>query len=153
MAGFYGQFIERFSQIAEPLHALKRKGVSFVWGYVQRTAFEQLKEGLATPPVLQIPDFSRDFTLIWEASDCAISAVLNHKSGEDLAPIAYSSRLLSAAERRYSVHERECPAVLYGCEKYRKNLEHKEFSLFMDNEALAWLLRHAKELGRIGRWD
>jgi hypothetical protein len=31
-------------------------------------------------------------------------------------------------------------------------LEHKEFELFTDNQALAWLLRHAKKLGRIGRW-
>ena len=72
--------------------------------------------------------------------------------GEDLVPIAYSSLLLSAVERRYSIHERECLAVIYGCEKYRSYLEHKEFSLFTDNQALAWLLRHAKELGRIGRW-
>lgn len=102
--------------------------------------------------MLQIPDFSKEFTLICDASDCAISAVLHQKSGEDLAPTAYSSRLLSAVERRYSIHERECLAVIYGCEKYRSYLEHKEFSLFTDNEALAWLLRHAKELGRIGRW-
>jgi hypothetical protein len=32
------------------------------------------------------------------------------------------------------------------------NIEHKEFRLITDNQALAWLLRHAKELGRIGRW-
>jgi hypothetical protein len=152
MVGFYGRFIDRFSQIAEPLHALKRKNARFVWGDVQQNAFEQLKEALTMPPVLQIPDFSKEFTLICDASDCAISAVLHQKIGEDLAPIAYSSRLLSAVERRYSIHERECLAVIYGCEKYRSYLEHKEFSLFTDNQALAWLLRHAKELGRIGRW-
>jgi hypothetical protein len=40
--------------------------------------------------------------------------------------------------------------VVYGREKYRTYLEHKEFCLHTDNQA--WLLRHAKELGRIGRW-
>jgi transposase InsO family protein len=152
MVGFYGRFIKNFSQIAEPLHLLKRKDVKFVWGDVQQVAFQQLKEALATPPVLQIPDFSKEFTLVCDASDVAISAVLHQTSGEDLAPIAYSSRLLTPAERRYSVHEKECLAVVYGCEKYRSYLEHKEFSLFTDNQALSWLLRHAKELGRIGRW-
>ena len=152
MAGFYGRFIDRFSQMAEPLHALKRKNVRFVWGDAQQSAFLQLKEALSTPPVLQIPDFSREFTLVCDASDVAISAVLHQKRGEDLAPIAYSSRLLSPAERKYSIHEKECLAVVYGCEKYRSYLEHKEFSLHTDNQALAWLLRHAKELGRIGRW-
>jgi hypothetical protein len=101
---------------------------------------------------LRIPDFSREFTLVCDASDVAISAVLNQKQGGDLAPVAYSSRLLSPAERRYSIHEKECLAVVYGCEKFRSYLEHKEFYLHTDNEALAWLLCHAKELGRIGRW-
>jgi hypothetical protein len=100
----------------------------------------------------QIPDFSREFILICDASDVALPAVLHQKSSEELAPIAYASRLSSPAERKYSIYERGCLAVVYGCEKYRSYLEHKEFSLHTDNQALAWLLRHAKGLGRIGRW-
>jgi hypothetical protein len=42
--------------------------------------------------------------------------------------------------------------VVYSCEKYRSYLDIKEFCLHTDNQALAWLLRHAKELGRIGLW-
>jgi hypothetical protein len=79
--------------------------------------------------VLQIPDFSREFSLVYDVSDEAISAVLHQKCGEDLAPIAYSSRLLSPAERKHSAHE-ECLAVVYGYEKFRYYLEHKKFALF-----------------------
>jgi hypothetical protein len=61
MVGFYGWFIKRFSQIAEPLHSLKRKGVKFIWGNTQQLAFQQLKHALVMPPVLQIPDFSKSF--------------------------------------------------------------------------------------------
>jgi hypothetical protein len=108
MVGFYGRFIKGSSQLAEPLHALKRNNAKFEWGDNQQSAFISLKEALATPPVLQIPDFSLDFSLHCDASDIAISAVLHQKNGEGLASIAYSSRLLSAAERRYSAHEKEC---------------------------------------------
>jgi transposase InsO family protein len=152
MVGFYARSIDRFSQVAEPLHLLKRKNVKFVWRDAQQSALLQPKEALVTPPVLQIPDFSQEFTLVCDASDVAISAVLHQNRGEDLAPIAYSSRLLSPAEPRYSIYEKECLAVVYGCEKYRSYLEHKEFHLITDNQALSWLPRHAKELGRIGRW-
>jgi transposase InsO family protein len=152
MAGFYGRFIPRFSHIAEPLHALKRKNARFEWADPHQAAFLQLKQALATPPVLQIPDFSAKFSLACDASDVAISAVLQQGNGEQWAPLAYASRLLSPAERKYSAYERECLAIVYGCEKYRTYLEHKEFTLFTDNQALAWLLSHAKELGRIGRW-
>jgi hypothetical protein len=152
MAGFYARFVPQFSQIAEPLHHLKRKNVKFVWGDPQQTAFDQLKEALATPPVLQIPDFAKEFTLVCDASDVAISAVLHQGGAEGLAPIAYSSRLLSPAERKYAIYEKECLAVVYGCEKYRSYLEHKEFHLTTDNQALAWLLKQTREFGRIGRW-
>jgi hypothetical protein len=91
MAGFYARFVQDFSKIAEPLHALKRKNAKFEWGEKQQQAFDQLKAALATPPVLQIPDFSKEFVLVCDSSDIAISAVLNQKRGEDLAPIAYAS--------------------------------------------------------------
>jgi hypothetical protein len=152
MVGFYGRFIDNFSKIVEPFHALKRKNARFVWVETQQAAFERPKEALSMPSVLQIPDFSREFTLVCDASEVAISAVFHHKKGQGLAPVAFSSRLLSPAERKYSIHKKECLAVVYGCEKCRSYLEHNEFSHHTYNQARSWLLRHAKELGRIGRW-
>jgi hypothetical protein len=102
-----------------------RKNVKFVWGDVQQSAFLQLKEALMTPPVLQISDFSKELTLVCDASDVPISAVLHQNRGEDLTPIAYSSCLLSPAERKYSIYEKECLAIVYGCEKYRSYVEHR----------------------------
>jgi hypothetical protein len=151
MAGFYARFVPRFSQIAEPLHYLKRKNVKFIWGDPQQTAFVQLQEALTTPPVLQILNSLKEFTLVCDASDVAISAVLHQSGAEGLAPIAYTSRLLSPAERKYAIYE-ECLAVVYGCEKYRSYLKHKEFHLTTDNQALAWLLKQTREFGRIGCW-
>jgi hypothetical protein len=151
MAGFYGNFIECFSQIEETLHSLKRKNIRFLCCDDQHTAFEELKDALSTPPVLHIPDFSTEFTLNCDAND-AISAVLHLKNGEDLAPIACSSLLLSPTKKTYSVHEKERLPEVYSCEKYRTYHEHKEFCLHTDNQALAWLLRYAKELGRLGSW-
>jgi hypothetical protein len=52
MAGFHGRFIPRFSHIAEPLQALKRKNARFEWSDSHPAAYLQLKEALATPPVL-----------------------------------------------------------------------------------------------------
>jgi hypothetical protein len=56
---------------------LKRKKDRFVWGDEQQAAFRQLKEALTT--VLQIPEFSKEFALVCDASDVAISAVLHHR--------------------------------------------------------------------------
>jgi hypothetical protein len=144
--------VKDFSKIAEPLHALKRKNAAFVWGESQGKAFEELKMSISTPPVLQAADFSKEFVLVCDASDVAVSAVLNQRQEKGLAPIAFASRLLNPAEQKYSIHEKECLAVVWGCERFRVYLEHKEFILHTDIQALSWLLKHVKELGRIWRW-
>jgi hypothetical protein len=136
MLGFYARFIPEFSKCAAALHALKRKGVPFEWASEHQDAFEAPKIALSEAPVLQIPDFSRDFVLVTDASDLAISAFLNQRVGENLSPISFYSRLLSPAERNYTIYEKECLSVLFGCEKCRPYHEHTEFELRCDNLAL-----------------
>ena len=61
MIGFYGRFIPDFSGKASVLHALKKKGVRFVWEDEHQAAFESLKLALCEAPVLQFPDFQKEF--------------------------------------------------------------------------------------------
>jgi hypothetical protein len=152
MVGFYARFIPEFLNCAALLHALKRKGAIFEWTSEHNDAFEALKKALSQAPVLQIPDFTKEFISVTDARNLAISAVLNQRVGESLAPISFHSRLLNPAERNYTIHEKECLAILFGCERCRPYLEHTEFELQCDNLALCWLLKRVKEVGRIGRW-
>jgi len=91
MVGFYARFIPGYSDVAVVLHALTKKGVPFVWGETQQKAFDSLKRALCTAPVLQVPDFSKEFVLATDASDVAVSAVLQQRVDGSLAPIAYYS--------------------------------------------------------------
>jgi hypothetical protein len=43
MVGFFARFISDYSQMAEPLHALKRKGSKFVWGAEKETVLKILR--------------------------------------------------------------------------------------------------------------
>ena len=104
----------------------RKKGMRFDWPAEHQAAFDCLKQALSSALVFQIPDFD---------SDRAISAVLHQRVGENLAPTSYRSRVLSPAERQYSVYEK-CLAVLFGCEKARSYLERKEFELHCDNLAV-----------------
>jgi len=40
----------------------------------------------------------------------------------------------------------------FGTENYRKYIEHQEFILETDNQALSWLLSHPRQMGKIGHW-
>jgi hypothetical protein len=107
MVGFYSRFIPDFSMKASPLHKLKGKGIQFKWGEEHQVSFDLLKKALCEAPLLQVPDFEKDFILATDASDIAVSAVLNQRVNGELAPVAYYSRLLSLAEKRYSTYEKE----------------------------------------------
>jgi hypothetical protein len=133
MVGFYTRFIPDYSRHLEPLHALKRKGAKFFWTQDQQSAFDHLKQALSQAPFLQIHDFEKDSVLCTDASDVAVPAVLHQRIEECLSPIAYYSRLLTPAEQRYSVYEKDCLGVLFGTERCRNYLQHKEFELQCDN--------------------
>jgi hypothetical protein len=71
MVGLYARFIPDFSRRADALRGLKKKGVRFVWGNEHQMAFESLKLALSEAPVLQIPDFNKEFVLVTDSSDLA----------------------------------------------------------------------------------
>ena len=53
--------------------------------------------------------------------------------------IAYGSKSLTDAERRYSTIEKECLAAVYFTEKYRHYLLGKNFTIITDHRPLQWL--------------
>jgi len=75
ITGFYARFKPDYSRRAAVLHALKWKGARFVWTDEHQVAFDSLKQALSEAPVLQVPDFSKDFVLVTDASfGCVESA-------------------------------------------------------------------------------
>jgi hypothetical protein len=152
MVNFFATFIPHLAEQAGPLKALRKKNVNFVWGPEQQQAFDDLKLAIVNPPVLCMPDFSRRFILQTDTSSSAVAAVLLQEVDGFRQPIAYASRTLTSPERNFSAYELECLAVLFGLEKFRAYVEHVEFDLETDNQALMWCLSHPRQLGRIARW-
>jgi hypothetical protein len=150
MVNFYHKFIPDFARVAAPLNKLRKKGASFIWEKEQNDAFEALKRAIAQPPVLGMADFNKKFILQTDASGVALGAVSSQETQGVRKPIAYAS---SAQERKASsIYELECLAVVFGTDKFLKYLEHQEFVLETDNQALSWLLSHPRQLGKIGHW-
>ena len=76
LANHSNRFIYTFANIAVPLHALLRKYSPFVWEFAQEKVFNDVKSALVSAPVLQLPDFSRDFVVDVDASNIAIGVIL-----------------------------------------------------------------------------
>ena len=137
MIQFYGKFIPHLAERALPLNKLRKKGAQFVWTDEQQAAFEDLKQCIISPPILRTADFTKEFLVQADGSPQAIGAVLMQKFDGSYLPVAYASRTLTEAERKYSQYEIECLGVLFACDKFRIYLEHREFQLECDNQALS----------------
>ena len=153
LAGFYRKFIDKFSDIAEPLHKLLRKDVIFKWDDKCQAAFDELISIISNDIVLQYPDFNQMFYLTCDASDNGLGCVLSQKDANQLdRPISFISRSLNNTERNYSTTEKECLAIVWGVQTYRNYLFGRKFIILSDHRPLVWL-HNVKDPGaRLLRW-
>ena len=75
-ANFYRKFIPGFSNIVAPLNLLTRKGEPWDWTPLQQHTFDQLKEIFTSASILLIPDVSKPFSIMTDASLIAAGAIL-----------------------------------------------------------------------------
>jgi hypothetical protein len=68
LAGYGRRFVPNFSPIAKPLHTLTCKNTPYIWRNDEQEVFETLKNILWNQPLLQYPDFGKEFIITWDAS-------------------------------------------------------------------------------------
>ncbi|CAK9796615.1 Retrovirus-related Pol polyprotein from transposon 17.6 [Anthophora quadrimaculata] len=152
LAGYYRRFIDKFSQISKPLESLLRKDVKFIWEKDQQRAFDTLRTALCSEPLLQYPDFQKQFNITTDASGYALGAVLSQGEIASDKPIAYASRLLQGAEINYSTIEKECLAIIYAVQHFRPYIYGRRFNLITDHRPLVWMNSVKDPTSRPLRW-
>jgi len=87
---FYRQFIQNFSDIAQPLNELLKKDRKFVWTPECQSSFDEMKKRFTEEPVLAMPNHSGPFQIEMDASKYATEAVLSQlDSNGDRHPVAF----------------------------------------------------------------
>ena len=105
LVNFYHRFIPNCTKILVPLHAMvsakQKVAKTFLWSADASSAFIAIKEGLAKATLLshRIPDAK--LSIMADASDVALSAVLQQTVDQQWFPISFYYCKLSPAKCRY----------------------------------------------------
>jgi hypothetical protein len=112
LIGYYRKFIKGYSKLVGPLFELTKKDVVFVWNQDCQRAFDALKKALIGAPILVRPNFKEPFFLDVDWSTKGVGAILSQKEGRFEKVVAYASKALTVAQKKFHPMEGECYALI-----------------------------------------
>ena len=136
MAQYMSRFIPDLAGTLEPIRALTRKDVPFVWSKECENAFDTLKRNLSESACLAYYDLSKELVIQVDSSKHGLGAALL----QDGRPIEYASRALTPSERNWAQIEKEALAVLYGLERFDQYTYGRPIAVENDHKPLASIL-------------
>ena len=144
---YYRDMYPKRSEILAPLTALVGSK-TLKWSDECQNAFERMKAVMAKEAFLRYPDHNKPFEVYADARDLQLGAVIMQEGH----PVAFYSRKLNAAQRNYTVGEKEILSVvavlkeyrtmLYGCQNITVYTDHKNntFDKLQTQRVLRWRL-------------
>ncbi|POM78705.1 Pol protein [Phytophthora palmivora] len=120
LANYLHKYSAGYAELARPLSDLLKKDTD--WEQQHQDAFDSFKASLQHAPVLALLDENKSFSVDDEGRERVIS---------------FQSRQLKAAERDYSVHDKELLAMKYALVKFRVHLLcPRPFVIYTDHASL-----------------
>jgi len=84
------------------------------------------------------PDPTAALLLTMDASETTIGAVIEQKNKEGTQPLAFLSKKLIDAQKKYSPYDRELLAIYMAIKHFRHMLEGRHFVIYTDHKPLVY---------------
>ena len=98
---------------------------------------------MITAPIVQPPDWTLPFEIMYDASDFAVGVVLGQRVDNKLNVIHYASKTLDAAQKNYATTEKEFLAVVFACDKFRPYIVDSKVTIHTDHAAIKYQIGRA----------
>lgn len=147
---FYRRFIPGAMKKQQFLNALipgnkKNDNSPITWTEEATAAFKHCTNALCHQTLLNYPKPNAPLSLQVDASDNCIGAVLHQFVDDELQPLGYFSRKLTAPQTKYSAFDRELAAVYEGIKYFRYMLEGRQFCVYTDHKPLTHALGNVRQ--------
>ena len=119
-------------------------------------AFRRSKAVLTSYPILQSPNYNKPFKIATDASDIGVGAVLIQEDSTGIDhPVAFFSKKLNHAQRKYSTIEREALSLLLAYEHFEVYLSscRDPIKIFTDHNPIVFINRFKNKNKRLTRWS
>ena len=140
------EYIPAMATVIAPLQALARKNIDIekLWDpKIHGVAFDNLKAILTSAPVLLIPDVTKRFRVHVDCCKvgrgCGAVLLQENERGE-WQPVAYWSRALTSAERKFSATSLEATAMHDAILHWKVYLTGQPFDVVTDHYALVYMI-------------
>lgn len=134
MINYYRDMWKRRSHLIAPLTALVSKKATFTWTKSHENAFQDIKKVISRETLLAYPDFNKEFHIHTDASDYQLGAVI--MQGD--RPLAFYSRKMNSAQRRYTTGEQELLSIVETLKEYRNILLGQKLIVHTDHQNLLY---------------
>ena len=160
LTSYYRRFLPNYAEIATPLVALtkghkgKGKSIKIEWNEKAEKSFQDFKEKMCNEVMLKFPDYSKPFRLCTDASMDSLGGVLSQVDEDNSdRPITFFSRVLSDAEKKYPILEKEALALIYGLRTNKSIVGSFPVEVVSDNSPLVYLMKSKTDNNRVARWQ
>ncbi|KAE9064523.1 hypothetical protein PF007_g29168 [Phytophthora fragariae] len=154
LANYLHKYTKDYAGLIQTMSSLLKKDVTWNWRPEHQDAFDAVKKSLASAPVLMLPDTSRPFHVVCDASDFAIGCALMQFDAEGRERVvSYQSRQMKPAEKNYPVSDKELLAMRYALIKFRVYLLGEQtFAVYTNHASLRTAMKSPRLSQRMARW-
>ncbi|KAK3013837.1 hypothetical protein RJ639_009483 [Escallonia herrerae] len=146
------RFLSKSAERCLPFFKALKNMKIFEWTAECQTSFDELKEYLASPPLLSKPVMGEDLFLYLAVAESAVSAVLVREQDGQQLPVYYVSKVLQGAEQRYPNAEKLAFALLNAARKLRPYFQSHTITVLTD-KPLRRILHKPDLSGRLIPWS
>lgn len=147
---FYRRFIHHAAEIQAPLQKFittqkKNDKTVIEWDNESIDSFENCKKSLSEAAMLTHPCHLSELSLVVDASNTAIGAVVQQKVDGSWRPLSFYSKKFNNAQQKYSAYDRELLAIYQSIIYFKNILEGRIFSIFTDHKPLIFAFKQKPE--------
>ena len=145
MVNFLSSFFPNLQHLLIPIYDLQKKSKKFKWTTVAEKAFNEIKELLISPPILQAPTPNGLFHLESDTSCEGVGGTLFQKQGDKWVIIGYHSKRLPASANNFGVTELELTGLLVNIHGFMQLLYNCYFEVLVDHKANEYVVKSKTE--------